>query len=234
MKSFKKEYSSRNDREVKVFFKHSINVYKSLDNVEHCKVPLPLFCKANLIEYEFLDIPLGLNILINKKTVSKAFFIAGKALAAIHSYRDIKLKHGDYSLHNLFFDDECLFVIDSTPPCSVPWKNDMLNGDGREEIIQFVYSSFSSVGFKKSIMWYDRLYNDLLFFLQGYTQKKELPFLKLTDFYIFFKKVFYYRANVGFPKLSSIQHTLFYFLILCFFFIFVRHSKNYAVMSGRN
>ena len=148
-------------------------------------------CKANLIEYEFLDIPPGLNILINqKKSVGQAFFVAGKVLATIHSYKNIGLKHSDYCLHNLFFDGKCLFIIDNTPPCWVPWKDDMLKGDGKEELIQFAYSSFSSVGFQKSITRYNRLYSDLLFFLNGYFQKKELPAFKIKDFYLFFLKYF--------------------------------------------
>jgi tRNA A-37 threonylcarbamoyl transferase component Bud32 len=206
MDLFYKPLNGYTQDQISIVFEHAKAVKLAFCRTDNCKVPEPISCSATGINYELISLPSSaLELLQNKADLSELLCLIGRALGGLHNdQHNPKLLHGDYVLHNLFFDGECLFIIDAHPPELLGYRTDILFGDPTRDCLSLAASIVSSIGYKKSFFETNRINNYFLFFIKGYRSNRYFSKCKVGTIIRFLRDVYLMRYRSKFGFLSSL------------------------------
>ena len=188
-------------------FLHSRAVWEAVSKTPCCFTPKPLAINLELrsIDYEFVELPQqSISTLVQKQTYIKDILLqVGGVLASLHKFNnDKKLMHGDFVLHNIFFEDDRLFVIDAHPPEKLEFREDILYGEGVRDVLFFIISIPICIGFRKSIRCEKYIGDCCRAFIQGYfPQRSEIYLGCFNDYYLLIKDLFIIKCrSMGIKK----------------------------------
>lgn len=208
---FYKSFSGYTLEQLQIIFVHSQEVWIALNKTPLCVTPKPLAFDSYGIDYELLELPQSVHMLLQcNACIDNVLVQVGAVLATIHNFRDVQcLMHGDFVLHNLFTDGDNLFLIDAHPPEMLGFRKDILYGDGVRDIICFATSVASCIGFRKAVRHKEYIHNCYRLFVRGYlTKKKVIPVGGPRAYYLFVRDIFASRRRAGFGIKSAVLHVI--------------------------
>ena len=199
---FNKVIHGTDPAEFDVILKHSRDVIESLKYSEF-KTPTLLGSSTDIIYYEFFELPVRLDEEWKHDSLNDESFIAiGRMLSRIHRSLDINLLHGDFVLHNIFFNlSQEICVIDCHPPEVIGYNYHYLYGNQNLEMYLFLINLSSSYGLKSSIASPHRVRQAIKNFRSGYgwvSDKNALLLAMLRNYRI--------RRSGGFSILNALAH----------------------------
>jgi tRNA A-37 threonylcarbamoyl transferase component Bud32 len=185
-----------------------------LDREKLCLFPRPQTFDASGIDYAYVSLPKqSLSELLKERTCPPAIlFRAGELLSTLHTEkRGAKtLLHSDYVPHNLFWDGKTLFVIDAHPPEYLGFREDLLWGDTRRDLVAFVTCIFSNVG-ARAVLHHRDYYIDMAHhFLMGYKKHATVPSHFVGAITRHVQDVFTMKRRAGIGRIHAMAHGLFY------------------------
>ena len=216
IKIFEKKFKNFSDEEFNVLVIHSKAIFQALEKTNF-KTPKIFKFSKNIIYYEFLEMPIRVDEMWKQNVDfdENIFKEIGKMLRSIHLFQRKKLLHGDFVLHNIFFNSEHeLCLIDCHPPEVIGFEKSYLYGDGLLEMNLFLLNITGSLGLKLSIRNIKSVKLAIQNFLNGYDSKVEVKplFYAIARFYRI-------RRASGFSLLNTLVH-----IIVGLFFIVVAYG----------
>lgn len=208
---FRKSFSGYTPEQMQTIFVHSQAVWTVINKISKCITPRPLTFDAAGIAYEFLELPPSMPMLLQEEIgIENSLVQAGAVLAALHNSSDTQgLMHGDFVPHNMFTDGDNLFLIDAHPPELLGFRKDILYGDGVRDILCFVISIPSCLGFKKAVKRKEYIHNCYRAFIRGYlTKKSAIPLRSPRVYCSLARDIFINRYRAGFGIKSAILHVV--------------------------
>jgi FkbM family methyltransferase len=153
-----KPFPSYTQEQVKALYTHAQAIFAALKDAPCCQFEEPLSHTATSITYRYFDsLPPSLSDLLRSRACTEGGMRrVGKVLAALHAQTSPdghnNLLHGDFVPHNVFCSVDKLFIIDAHPPEQLPYRDDLLSGDRRRDVISLLFGIFSNVGLKAVIL----------------------------------------------------------------------------------
>lgn len=207
---FEKTYIDLSSEEVGMLFQHSYDVFHSLKNFKNVIVPEPLIRTDNAIKYTLYDLGEPLSEMVRAKNITYLVETLGLILKAIHSNGD--LMHSDFVFHNLFVNDNVIYVIDSNPPALLGFQKELLYGQQSYDIYSLLYSIIDSQGLKKTLKSPSHFFFLARTFLKTYNYK-----FKLIDIRLLFR---YIKIMYNFRKQTN-RNQMFSFVNLSIVYILI-------------
>ncbi|MDE3059510.1 MAG: hypothetical protein KGJ06_00680 [Pseudomonadota bacterium] len=172
-------FSGLTEAQVRMLFMHSQAIAEALKENVAIVFPAPLVQEDMQIRYQFIDLPAPLvEQMQNKSARVEDMRRIGQALRLMHRRRTPEgntLLHGDFTPHNAYVTQDRLFIIDPHPPQNLPFREDILYGDARRDVIAFLFGIFSDAGLKRALKDWPYYRNLASGFLSGYGPGR--PFL---------------------------------------------------------
>ncbi len=166
------------EAQVHTLFVHAQAVFAALKEVPSCSFEEPLSCTEKIITYRYFDfLPPSLSEQLRSRSCTEGSMRRiGEVLSALHHHMapdgGSPLLHGDFVPHNVFCSADKLFIIDAHPPEQLPYRDGILYGDGRRDIISLLFGVFSNVGLK-AVLFHGSYYCAMArSFLKGYQAAK--------------------------------------------------------------
>jgi tRNA A-37 threonylcarbamoyl transferase component Bud32 len=211
MKIFVKPLQNYTPEQVRLTYQHAFEVWQAVEGHPSGRSPRPLRHDEKSITYEFVDLPRSLLDLVrdersNTVTVD-ALSKAGAILAGIHlGAAGRGLLHGDYVVHNLFHDNDTLYVIDAHPPETLGYRTTLLYGAPVRDVLAFVTALVSGLGYRAA--WHRRALVDVYLseFTDGYRSETSLPAISIRTIVGVLYDTVQMRYRAGFGIVSALLH----------------------------
>lgn len=214
--TYEKIFNNYTERQLSLLCVHSKEICRSLEGSEYI-TPRVLGLSKSAIVYEYLDIHASVDVIWrnNPSLDPTVFFKIGSLLNIIHYARGNKLLHGDYVLHNIFFNKSGeLCLIDFHPPEVIGYDESYLYGDGRTEMYLFLLNLTSSFGVKLALANVKYVLAAIRNFRRGYQPTGRMLSL-ISAMYRFYK----IRRAGGFSRFNALTH-----LTCGFIFMLLSHA----------
>ena len=207
---FHKTINVKEQSDFDVTLNHSRDVIQSLGDSEF-KTPAILGFSSNIISYEFFDLKYRLDKAWINNTLDHKYFIdIGRLLSNIHCGSSTNLLHGDFVLHNIFFNTHNeICVIDCHPPEVIGFSYDYLYGNQMLEMYLFLMNLPSSYGLKLSIKNPNIVRQAIRQFRKGYGRVRDIKSFILAIF-----RFYNIRRSGRFSVTNALLH-----LVIAVFFI---------------
>lgn len=185
MSVFRKNFSKLNHDQIVLMFEHALNVYRAISCLERARSPRPICIDSQDIIYEYIDLPDSALSFSKQGDLQEILFREiGRVLLNIHSYvPDLKLLHGDFVLHNIFFDSKTIFIIDAHPPEVLDFSLDLLYGHPAHDIWWFLFNIISSKGVISSLFEHRHVSQSMRCFMEGYKKRLSLSYIDIISFF---------------------------------------------------
>lgn len=199
---FIKAFHGTDPADFEVILRHSRDIIESLKYSDF-KTPALLGSSTDMIYYEFFDLPVRLDEDWKHGSLNDESFIAiGRLLSRIHQSLDINLLHGDFVLHNIFFNlSRELCVIDCHPPEVVGYDYHYLYGNQNLEMYLFLMNLSSSFGLRSAMANPHRVRQAVKNFRNGYGWVSDKSALILAML-----RIYRIRRSGGFSILNALAH----------------------------
>lgn len=203
MKIFDKILETYSQDQLEKTFQHSTCI-SDVFKISEYIAPRAIGMSHKTIHYEFLELTERLDHAIMNDTAKDdgTFYKIGKMLSSIHNHHSNNLLHGDFVLHNIFFNkSQDLCIIDSHPPEVIGYDENFLYGDGYIEMYLFILNLSSSYGVKSSLKNLRLLQKFIISFRSGYGKVNNLK-----SFLLSIKRFYKVRVKSGFSIFNTIIH----------------------------
>lgn len=222
---YKKEFSNNSSDQVSELYLHAQRVAATFFGKHDVIFPLPIECTKSSICYEYYDLPASvLDLWRGHRLPLFGFMKIGSALAILHKNgQTYNLLHSDYVLHNLFYGDDKLYIIDAHPPERLPYNANLIYGPSEQDIWWFYLNLISSRPVKISCRNIFQIVRAIKEFKSGYKKNGVYPALDRRSYFFCLSKLFYLRQKAGYSRINVSIYIVVIF-VLSFFAVRCAHA----------
>ena len=209
---FQKSFQTLTEQQTELLFNHSAEIFR-ISAAPVVVMPEPLSRNDRTICYKYLELPNSLVVSLQERILpTEEIMRIGYALALIHTAESSKkgkyLLHGDFVPHNIFSNKDKVFIIDPHPPERLEFREDIIYGDWRRDIISFIFGIFSDVGFRE-ILPHRSYYMSLSHhFLDGYSRSLGSIILFVSPLLRYTRDIYLLKRKACFSRIRSFTHCI--------------------------